>query len=210
MKIIVVLSNISKHFPMCIFFSLAACTTTTQPSATVAGLESRPAPIFNFQIVEPNKLYRGGQPTNDDDWTYLKKIGVTRVIQLNKYASATGDEDEVTVGKKHGITVIPILMQPEDWPHNWNLWATPTNEQIDKALGVLERTGETPLYIHCSHGKDRTGLVVAIYRVRNNNYCKDTAYKEMSFFGANPLLLGLKPLLFADNVKENASCLKER
>ncbi|WP_155510414.1 tyrosine-protein phosphatase [Pseudomonas fluorescens] len=71
-----------------------------------------------------------------------------------------------------------------------------------------DRISARPLWVHCSHGKDRTGLVVALYRVAHNNYCKDNAYKEMNDYGHNRLLFGLKNVLYSDDVKEHADCIK--
>lgn len=137
MKIVMALPTDTKIFAMCAWFSLAACTTSTQPSASVAGVDPKPAPIINFQIVDGNGLYRGGQPASKNDWEFLKKAKIKTVIKLNKYSSTSGDKEEA-LAREYGIEkFIPILMQPEDWPHNWNSWATPTNGQIVDALIVL-------------------------------------------------------------------------
>jgi protein tyrosine/serine phosphatase len=209
METIIALPRIANIFALCVCLTLAACATQTRPSADVARVDPHPAPINNFQIVDVNGLYRGGQPTEERDWVYLKNIGIRTVIKLNKYSSLKEERDELSSAKEHGINVIEIPMQPEDWPHNWNLWAAPTNEQVNKAVRALEHKENWPVYIHCSHGKDRTGLIVAIYRVRNNNYCKNTAYNEMNFYGANVFLFGPRHVLYGEDIKENAGCIKE-
>jgi protein tyrosine/serine phosphatase len=211
METIIALPRIANVFALCVCLTLAACgtLTATRPSADVARVDPHPAPINNFQIVDVNGLYRGGQPAEERDWVYLKNIGIRTVIKLNKYSSQTEERDELSSAKEHGIKVIEIPIQPEDWPHNWNLWAAPTNEQVNEAVRALEHRENWPVYIHCSHGKDRTGLIVAIYRVRNNNYCKDTAYNEMNWYGANPFLFGPKHVLYGEDIKENSSCIKE-
>lgn len=192
--------------------TLAACATATRPSADIAGVDPHPAPIFNFQVVDAkNGLYRGGQPIENDqrdDWQYLKSIGIKTVIKLNRYSSYVNEENELASAQRHGINVKEILMQPDDFPHNWNLWSTPTDEQIETAVSMLEDKNNWPIYIHCSHGKDRTGLIVAIYRVRNDNYCKSKASEEMDFYGANPFLLGLKKILNRKDISENINCIK--
>jgi protein tyrosine/serine phosphatase len=194
--------------------TLAACGTSTRQSADIAGVDPHPAPIDNFQVVEivsQNGLYRGGQPIENDkrdDWKYLKSIGVKTVIKLNRYSSYGNEDNELSSAKRHGINVKEILMQPEDFPHNWNLWATPTDEQIEAAVSMLEDKKNWPIYIHCSHGKDRTGLIVAIYRVRNDKYCKSKAANEMDFYGANPFLFGLKRILYRKDINENINCIK--
>ena len=45
-------------------------------------------------------------------------------------------------------------------------------------------------FVHCAHGQDRTGLVVAVYRVRHG-WTKAQAQAEMLRLGFHPTLLGL-------------------
>jgi protein tyrosine/serine phosphatase len=209
------LVTIQKILAAGVFMALTACATTTRKSATLPqttkdGISKEvSAPIKNFQIVEPGAVYRGWQPETESDWRFLKENAkIKTVIKLNTYAPAVSVEEETQAAQRQGIKLISILMQPEDWPHNWNFWAVPANEKIAEAINALEKKENWPVYIHCSHGKDRTGLLVAIYRVRNNNYCKGKAFAEMSYYGANPLLLGMKPAFFGFDVKENENCVK--
>ncbi len=100
-------------------------------------------------------------------------------------------------------------MQPEDFPRNWNPWASPDSDDLMKAIEVLENRGNGKVLVHCSHGKDRTGLVVAVYSLRNKNLCKNAAYEQMKYYGANPMLFGIKPMLDSPDIKENPSCTHE-
>ena len=36
-----------------------------------------------------------------------------------------------------------------------------------------------PVLIHCRHGSDRTGLIVALYRILYQNWTKEDALEEM-------------------------------
>jgi protein tyrosine/serine phosphatase len=198
---------------------LTACATHTQPSAIVSRISSDPAPVFNFQVVSPggvngeDAVYRSGQPDkksspdsnlDDLDWKYLEKLGIKTVVKLNKLSLVEDEAEELLQANKHGIKVIQIYMNPED--DNWNPWEGPDEKKIMKAVEALESKDNRPVLVHCSHGKDRTGLVVAVYSVRNKNYCKDAALKEMEFFGTSPFLFGLKPMLSSLNIKENTNC----
>lgn len=209
------IATIKKIFAVGVLLTLTACATTTHESATLIQAEKDGiskevnTPIQNFQIVEPGVLYRGWQPETERDWRFLKEDAkIKTIIKLNTYSPAVSVEEETQAALRQGIKLIPILMQPEDWPHNWNLWAVPTIEKMAEAINALEQKENWPVYIHCSHGKDRTGLLVAIYRVRNNNYCKSKAFAEMSYYGANPFLFGMKPAFFSYDIKENESCVK--
>ncbi len=186
--------------------SLSGCATPTQRSAILADHSPLPSPVDNFQVVTPDALYRSGQPTGDADWDYLKAIGITTVIKLNQYAADTDAAEELRMAKRRNIEVLPLYLQPEDLPHNWNPWAGPDSKTLTEVIRTLENRGHRKILVHCSHGKDRTGLVVALYRIRNQQLCKEAAYQEMKHYGSSPFLFGLKPVLDAPEVKESAGC----
>lgn len=194
---------------------LTACATLTQQSPVIAGGGAHPAPVYNFQIVIPggadgaDAVYRSGQPKGDADWDYLKSIGIKTVVKLNQYSSEADEAEELCQAQKHHINVVPIYMQPEDFPYNLNPWASPDEENLMKAVKALEDRNNWPVLVHCSHGKDRTGLVVAVYSVRNKNFCKDAAYAQMKYYGASSVLSGIKSILYNPIIAENPNCTHE-
>jgi protein-tyrosine phosphatase len=195
-----------------VFLILTACATPTQPSSVIAGVAPDPAPIFNLHLVSPdgtdsaNAVYRSGQPQGDAEWSYLKKMGIKTVLKLNKYSSDVDESEERRLAEKYNINLIPVYMPPEDFPHNLNPWAHPDERALMQAVETLENKNNLPALVHCSHGKDRTGLVVAVYSVRNKKYCRDAAINEMEYYGTSPFLFGLKPMLDSPNVTPSPDC----
>lgn len=125
--------------------------------------------VPNFAVVEKN-VYRGGQPTAEG-WKFLSGLGVTNVIKLN-----TGN-DPVTNMVVHNFP-ITWWYQTFQAPNSNLVWTAVTN--------VTPYT-----YIHCTHGQDRTGLIVACYRHWIMAWSKEESGKEMMEKGFHPLLLGL-------------------
>jgi protein tyrosine/serine phosphatase len=41
----------------------------------------------------------------------------------------------------------------------------PSVEEVDRALAVLLDPARRPVLVHCAHGEERTGAVIAAYRV---------------------------------------------
>lgn len=196
---------------LCACMTLVACATTPPPLSIIEEGGRNPPPIENFREVEKGRIYRGAQPIENgqrDDWAYLQKLGIKTVLKLNRYSSIVTEESEIASAKRHGIEVHEILMNPEDFPHNWDLWAMPTASQIDQAISFLQDEKNGKIFVHCSHGKDRTGLVVAMYRLRSNNYCISKAAEEMDSYGANPWLFNMKKVLLSKKSEENPSCIK--
>src|ERR1019366_7265988 len=156
---------------------------------------------------------RSGQPKSKADWDYLYNIGVKTVIKLNEFfcdktthSCVQNEAEELKMANERDIKVIPIYMQPEDWPQNWNPLAHPDLKDVMRAVEILEKRGNERVLVHCAHGKDRTGLVIAAYSVRNKNYCKDAAYLQMKYYGASSVLFGIKPVLYNENFVESPNC----
>lgn len=61
-----------------------------------------------------------------------------------------------------------------------------TNEQIIAALTLIRaHQGEGPILVHCQHGADRTGVVIAMYRIIFQGWSKAQAIDEMKNGGYN-------------------------
>jgi protein tyrosine/serine phosphatase len=62
----------------------------------------------------------------------------------------------------------------------------------ERALGTLADVSLHPIYIHCELGRDRVGLIAALYRVRFQGWRPQAAYAEMKCFGFRSYLRGLE------------------
>jgi hypothetical protein len=146
----------------------------------LAGCASAPAPhgVPNFAVVDYN-IYRGGQPTAQG-WEYLKTLGVTNVVKLNDESEGS-DAYACLVGMT--INRFPISLSDQ-------LFYLKHREMVWGAVDAI-----TPhTFIHCQHGQDRTGLVVACYRIDTVGYDRhtiDAAQQEMLAHGFHKSLFGL-------------------
>lgn len=144
--------------------------------------------IPDLYQVDPT-VWRSGQPIDDADWQYMHdKLGITHVVKLNFESEGTDDG-----AKRAGMMVHVLSIQPEGdkslFDNITNTFVQPDRANIVEALKVID-SGETVL-VHCTHGHDRTGLVIGIHRVENDGWRKDAAYKEMLDYGFHPELHGL-------------------
>jgi protein tyrosine/serine phosphatase len=71
----------------------------------------------------------------------------------------------------------------------------PTNEQIAKVLAVLNSEG--PVFVHCKRGTDRTGAVIACYRIAHDRWQHQQALQEAKSFGMGMAQFGLKHYVMA-------------
>jgi uncharacterized protein (TIGR01244 family) len=144
------------------------------PALAVPALAgSSPQGIKNFYQVDQN-VYRGAQPTADG-FKYLAKIGVKTVIDLR--AADERSESEESIVTAAGMKYVSVPMTG---------LTAPTEAQISGILGILE-SGNGPVFVHCKRGADRTGVVIASYRIDHDGWDSAHALSEakalgMSFF----------------------------
>ncbi len=130
--------------------------------------------IGNFDQVNAG-LYRGAQP-NDEGFKYLAKIGVKTVLDLREDGSRSVAEKRAVVAAGMQYVNVPMT----------GLTA-PTVAQMGTILALLDDAGKGPVFVHCLRGADRTGAVIAAYRIDHDLWDSARALKEamshgMSFF----------------------------
>jgi len=111
-------------------------------------------------------LYRGAQPTAEG-MRRLKALGIKTVINLRTFHSDRDEIDSTGLDDEH----IRIGA--------WN----PGEEDIVRFLQIATDKERTPVFVHCMHGADRTGVMVAAYRVAVHGWSKQEAIAEMTTGG---------------------------
>ena len=137
-------------------------------------------PIPNFHQVNEH-VYRGGQPA-PESWQQLAKIGVKTVIDLRR----EGEEEhsvaqEAAAVAKAGMTYVNVPMKGV---------VAPTDEQIAKIMALLN--SNEPVFVHCKRGSDRTGTVIACYRISHDRWQQKQALQEAKSHGMGFVQVGLK------------------
>ncbi|MFC1635289.1 dual specificity protein phosphatase family protein [Planctomycetota bacterium] len=108
-------------------------------------------------------LYRGAQPSAEG-MRQLEKLGVKTVVNLR---SSHSDRDEL---KGTSLAYEHIEMTA------WN----PEFEDVVRFLQIVSDSNSLPVFVHCQHGADRTGLMCAVYRIAVQGWSKDEAIMEMT------------------------------
>lgn len=135
--------------------------------------------IPHFFSVD-QKLYRGGQPT-EQGFRELARMGVKTVVDLR--AEDTGDrEQERQLTNALGMEWVHLPMR---------MYWRPSDDQVLAFLRVVADPSRQPVFVHCRKGEDRTGTLVAIYRITQQGWTPERAYAEARFLG----LTGLNPFM---------------
>lgn len=125
-------------------------------------------PLSNFGMVRPGRLYRCAQPDVTGLVT-LASLGVGCVVSLNGAKNADWDREK-------WIEDLPTLSV--DVPRVVAL--------VDRINGWLNRDGS--LAVHCTHGRDRTGLVIGAWRLRHDDWSFEEVQAERGVYGISTIL----------------------
>jgi len=134
-----------------------------------------PQGIKNFAQVD-TAVYRGAQPT-EEGIQYLAKIGVKTVVDLR--AADERSEAEEKMVATAGMKYVNIPMSGR---------TPPTDAQITRVLGILE-ANDGAVFVHCKRGADRTGVVIASYRIDRDGWDNAQALSEAKARGMAPTQL---------------------
>ena len=124
----------------------------------------------NFHQVGRN-LFRGAQP-GSSGLTRLHQLGVKTVVNLR-------DDDERASGeelpaKSAGLQYFNIPLSGLARPHD---------EQVRRVLAIIYAPENQPVFVHCRRGADRTGTIIAIYRMEHDGWTAEKAEAEANRFG---------------------------
>jgi len=109
-----------------------------------------------------DSLYRSAQPSAEG-MKNLRAIGVETIVNLRSFHS---DRDEIG---DTGLAYEHIYMKA------WH----PEEEEAVRFLQIVANPRRYPVLVHCQHGADRTGTMVALYRVAVQGWNKEEAIEEM-------------------------------
>ena len=147
-----------------VFFAFIAFAVG-QPSGQPSGLP-------NFHEVDDH-VYRGAQPT-PEGFRNLADLGVKTVVDLRGPEHSEAAEKKIV--EADGMRYVSIPMRG---------MATPTDKQISDALKLMNDPASGPVFVHCRRGADRTGAVIACYRISHDHWDSARAQDEANNFGMN-------------------------
>ena len=135
-----------------------------------ASQDSKYKDLPNFHQVNA-KLFRGGQP-GKGGLLQLKQLGVKAIINLR-------DDDEraraeAAEAQAAGLRYFNIPFASFD---------RPGDKDVDEVLKLIDSLDNQPVFVHCKRGADRTGTIIAIYRIEHDGWTSEKAKAEANHFG---------------------------
>ncbi len=131
-------------------------------------------------LIQVNEhIYRGAQPSQEG-FKALAKMGIKTVIDLRDKPSQLVAEKQTVEAAGMKYLSVPMSMH------------APTDDQIKRALSILESSSAWPVFLHCLGGKDRTGTVIACYRISHDGWDNRKALAEAEVHGLSMVDVSLK------------------
>jgi protein tyrosine/serine phosphatase len=161
-----------------LIFGAALCTLLFHGCSS--GVRGVPASegIANFGRVSP-ALLRGAQP-DEPGIGNLQRLGVRTIINLRMPDDIWREEE--TTARAHGIAYCSVPLPG---------LSAPTDSQVAQVLALIA-TSPPPVFVHCEHGADRTGTIIASYRMQHDGWTAAQAFAEAKQYGLSIYQFGMR------------------
>lgn len=124
--------------------------------------------VANAGEVTP-LLYRGAQPSREG-FSALAKNGIAIDVDLRFEGNRAGEKQAAEAA---GLQYVAL-----PWSCHY-----PSDATVQKFLTVIHENPDKKIFVHCQHGVDRTGMMIAAYRMAEQNWNAEEARREMIAFG---------------------------
>jgi len=137
-----------------------------------------------------NGNYRGARINSRAQLDSMRsKYGVTTIINLAKDALPKRGQSEIDWSKELGMEYVSVYLGS----------SPPSEKNWQMIRDLLSKGG---VYLHCAHGADRTGAIVAKYRIEVEGMAPCDAYREARRYGFKPWLKKLRAWIGCEKGQE--------
>lgn len=128
-------------------------------------------------------LFRGGEPSAEG-LQNLARMHVGLVIDLREAGNATESERRTVeaLHMKYANIPLPPL-------------SAPTAPEMKRILSLIVPDDNGTIFVHCRRGKDRTGTVIACYRIQHDGWTARRALAEANSYGMSHTEWGMRSFI---------------
>lgn len=158
--------RVIKTRPSLLILALLLCVFQN----ALAQKDEKQSPLPNFYRVN-DRLYRGGQPT-EDGLKRLFQLGVKTIVNLRDNDDRARAEEAAALraGLRYFNVSLPTFHRP-------------STEKVSEIMSIINAPENQPVFVHCKRGSDRTGMIVAIYHIEHDAWTDGEAKEEAERFG---------------------------
>lgn len=163
---------------------MTVCALAMLAASVCAGETDEPRypALPNFHQVNAN-LYRGAQP-KAGGLKQLAALGIKTIINLRGTDAATRAEEQEAHALGLRYFNLPL-------PDN----SRPKPAQVEHVLSLVNAPQNFPVFVHCHHGADRTGTIIACYHIATEHWAYREARAEAKRYGLHWTQYGMKDFI---------------
>jgi tyrosine-protein phosphatase SIW14 len=160
-------------------FVSAAFVLLFMATAAQAQGEIRYKELPNFHRVNA-VLYRGGQPAAGG-FKRLASLGIRTIINLRDSDDrALLEEKEArAAGLRYFNVAFDGIGRPND-------------VKVERVLDIIDAVENQPVFVHCRRGSERTGTVIACYRISHDGWTSEQTKAEAKRYGMGFWVIRMK------------------
>jgi tyrosine-protein phosphatase SIW14 len=171
---------------------IIVCSVLFAGCAYVSYMKDPFADIPAFAKVTQT-LYRGGPPKTAGYET-LRNLGIKSILSLSQDTKRVHQEESWAAANNIKFYSIPV-----------DLYSRPSDDKAIRFLEVVLDRSNLPIFVHCEDGRDRTGTMIAFYRVVVMGWTIKDAYNEARVIGYWPYHTDEAPLkAFVHQLKDKS------
>jgi len=121
----------------------------------------------NFHTTREGVLYRSGQPRGLG-LDFVKLYGIRTLINLRS-PDSDGTPEEKAFAAENGLNFYNFLIGSS---------AAEIDKAVKRFLAIAADKSNWPILVHCSRGKERSGVMSAIYRIEFDHWRNADALEE--------------------------------
>jgi hypothetical protein len=114
-------------------------------------------------------IFEGRKPTSNADFAALRQHGIRTIVSVQAMAGAVNRERRHAQQTGFCFRNVPIVASPFG----------PREQNVKAALEIMATPSLRPIYVHCLLGRDRTEVLLALYRVYYENWTPEAAWQHM-------------------------------
>jgi|SRR5215469_4225031 len=135
--------------------------------------------VGNFHQLNET-VYRGAQPSGQG-FQNLAHLGIKTIVDLRESGGRAKAEQKIV--EAAGMRYINIPLSG---------YAAPSDDQVAHLLVLLNDKSFGPIFIHCRRGADRTGTIMACYRISHDHWQNQKALEEAKANGMSWTEMAMK------------------
>jgi len=157
---------------------MCGCAYASTKSVAGACSDNLGSPIQNFCVVKSNVLWRGAKPDKDGvSWLIQQGVRTIVNLELSHSDKPAFRHAIVTDAKNYEVDYFKI----NDWETLPMVAPSIADDNVAHFLAIVSQQPK-PVYVHCRSGKNRTGVMIAAYRIIIEGVSVEEAIEEMRLY----------------------------